>query len=406
LAALDGSAEAWHHPGERRGAVKVAAAVVVAAALVLPAAQAAERNAASPVLSFDFSQAGVIQLAWIDPLTLTKLDRPNVVLGRYTRSWSFSPGRSTLAIAAADAASDFKLRYVSIGDMRLIDELDLGDAVDAMTWLRPDRLLGLIGSNSSELAVVDPTHGALVRTVPLPGSPRQVERVPGGLVLLLATPGAFAPPVLAVADPEGGLRTVTLDRISIGEVGLQGRSPGFAVDRAHRRAFIVGGDLTIAEVNLDTLAVKYHGGTKRALAKFVVGWVRQALWLGHDLLAVSGYDRSFTAQHALGLRMVNTRIWKTRVVDRWVDDIERGSGNALFVAESDAAPWLRYVYTLRGKLRYRTQVGAAGGSLALVGPYGYVCFQGTLDRVVSAGSGRTLRVARDRHENCPQLLHG
>ena len=52
--------------------MRLAAAVVVAAAaLVLPAAQAAERKTASPVLGLDVAKGGLVRLAWFDPLTVT-----------------------------------------------------------------------------------------------------------------------------------------------------------------------------------------------------------------------------------------------------------------------------------------------------------------------------------------------
>jgi hypothetical protein len=393
--------------------VKVAAAVVVAAALVLPAAQAAERKAMPSVLGLDYAQPGLVRLAWFDPLTLRMLPRPAAQVGRYVGRWSFSPDRSVLAIAAADTldargTADFKLRFVSVGEMRGVDEVDLGNgSADSVTWLRPDRLLALVSGEPPRIAVVDPSRHVLLRSVPLPRYPDQVERLPDRLALLLGSSGSFAPAVLAVVDADGALRTVTLDRISIGTVGFEGRSPGFAVDRAGMRAFVVGADFTVAEVNLDTLGVKYHGVSKRALAKYLAGSVRQALWLGNGFLAVSGEDRSPTAEHPAGLRLVDTRRWSTRVVDRWIDHVERVPATAIFEAwSSSAAPWRVDVYGRGGTRRYRMDI--SGRQFNVEGPYGYVCADtdGSVMRIVNAGSGRTLRVPARPRPFCPYLLYG
>ncbi len=389
-----------------------AAAVLVAAALVLPAAQAAERKTASPVLGLDFGHAGSV-LAWVDPFTLAKLQRPQVSLGGSAGSWSFSPDRSTLAIGAAETTgasvrAEFKLRFVSVGEMRVIDELDLGEPqFEDVTWLRPDRLLALVRADSPRIVVVDPSRRVVLRSVSLPRTAGPVARLPDGLALLLGSDGPFAPAELAVVDADGALRSVTLDRISVGTVGHEERVPGFAVDRARGRAFVVGTDLTVAEVNLDTLAVKYHGGRTRALAKAPAGAVRQALWLGHGLLAVSGADRSWAtaATQPVGLRLMDTRNWRTRIADRWIDHIERVPGNSIFLASSaSAAPWRIDVYGLRGKRRYRLDLN--GSQLWMQGPYGYVCESSTVIRIVSASGGRTLRVPASPRPACPYLLYG
>jgi hypothetical protein len=73
------------------GAMKLAAAVVVAAALVLPAAQAADRRGAQPVLGFDAAKNGFQRLAWFNPMTLKRLRGPEARLGQSTGSWGFSP---------------------------------------------------------------------------------------------------------------------------------------------------------------------------------------------------------------------------------------------------------------------------------------------------------------------------
>src|SRR5439155_15034137 len=90
--------------GRGGGAMKLAAAVVVAAALVLPAAQAAARKGAQPVLGFDVAKNGFYRLAWFDPMALERLRGREARLGQSTGSWAFSPDRSGLAISVSQAA--------------------------------------------------------------------------------------------------------------------------------------------------------------------------------------------------------------------------------------------------------------------------------------------------------------
>jgi hypothetical protein len=130
--------------------MKLAAALVVAAALVLPAGQAAERKTLAPVLGFDVAKSGVSRLAWFDPLTLSTMRGRKAPIGRYTGSWSFSPDRSALAIAAAQTTGSerqplLKLRFVNARGMRVLGEISLGDPrVDSVSWLLSGRLLAVI----------------------------------------------------------------------------------------------------------------------------------------------------------------------------------------------------------------------------------------------------------------------
>jgi hypothetical protein len=396
--------------------MKLAAAVVVVAALVLPAAQAAEQKTVTPpVLGFDQTKTGVYRLAWFDPTTLTTLRGRKARIGRYTGSWSFSPDRSVLAVAAGQTSGTLgpllKLRFVNARGMRVLGELSLGVRdFDTVTWLRPDRLLAVVRADAS-VAVVDPSRRALVQSVPLVRPPANVARLSDGLALLLGSQDSFAPAVVAVVDAAGALRTVTLDRISIGSVvndqgRIDVRTPGFAVDTARNRAFVVGTDFTVAEVDLDTLHVVYHGGSTRSLAKYVYGPVRDAVWLGKGLLAVSGtnYSGDETKGEPVGLRLIDTRDWSTRLVDPSVGNVWRVAGSAIFFA-SGAGPSTHYdAYNMDGTLRYQLDL-ADGEWLSVEGPFGYVC--GGKDRVLrmlDVANGAQAGMAGARPA-CPTLLY-
>jgi hypothetical protein len=394
--------------------MKLAAAVVVVAAFILPAAQAAEHKTVSPVLGFDVTRTGISRLAWFDPGALETLRGRKARIGRYTGSWSFSPDRSVLAVAAGQTSGTFgpllKLRFVNARGMRVLGELGLGvRQFHTVTWLRADRLLA-VGVDSS-VAVVDPSRRVLVRSVPLVRPPVNVARLPDGLALLLGSQDSFAPAVVAVVDADGALRTVTLDRISIGSVmndqgRIDVRSPGFAVDVARHRAFVVGADFTVAEIDLETLHVAYHGSSTRSLAKVAYGPVRNAVWLGNGLLAAAGvnYSGDETKGEPVGLRLIDTRDWSTRLLDPSIGSVSRVPGSPIFFAAAPGPSTHYDAYGMDGTLRYQLDL-ADGEWLSIEGPFGYVC--GGTDRVLrmlDVGNGAQAGLVGARPA-CPSLLY-
>lgn len=132
----------------------------------------------------------------------------------------------------------------------------------------------------------------------------------------------IAPARLDVIGPDGRTRTLAVSRIRAGGEGgelNQGRSelPGFAVDRAGNRAFLVGGDGLVAAVDLGTLAVSYR---PQAHAKQASGPLREAAWLD-GIVAVTGYDASIGANGAPATRPYGLRFWDTRTGDlRTIDE--------------------------------------------------------------------------------------
>jgi hypothetical protein len=147
---------------------------------------------------------------------------------------------------------------------------------------------------------------------------------------------------LAVVDDQGTVRSVPLRAVSAGykEPAEQGgseevterREVGLAVDRAGGRAFVVAAGTPLAEVDLATLRVAYHGLSQPAsLLQRLAGWLvpaaeaklasgplRSACWLGDGLLAVWGSDARVVkdaggeptvAETPSGLKLVDTRSW-------------------------------------------------------------------------------------------------
>ena len=379
--------------------MKLAAAFAVALTLALPAASAADGQR---VLGIDTTVLGM-RLAWYDSGMLTRLPGPSVSLVNHDGSWSFSPDGRQLAIGGGRAAD---LRFVDVRRMRVIGHVALrtGFRPAGVTWFGKHRLLA---TGYSVAAVVDPQRLRVVRRTKVPGSVQGVARLADGLALLLKQDvNGFGPAKVAVLDTEGHLRAVTLDRISIGfsHVGstYEVRTPGFAVDPVTRRGFVVGADYTIAEIDLRTLSVSYHGGAARSLAKALPGPVRTARWLGNGLLAVAGMN----ALQRDGLRIVDTRDWSMRVSD--AESVNLTLGDGVLVGTAPFVPPDIAVFGMDGALRYRFKL-ANSEHFNVFGRYGYVCSGASLSKIIELASGTTLRQVEAQGLNgpvCVTLLHG
>lgn len=385
------------------------AALVIAIGLLAGGSSAATQR----VLGFDWQQK---RLAWVNPTTLAVVGK-TLPAARAACSWSFAPDHRRFVYSDCDGT----LRFVDTGAMKPLGLMHLGYRlafVDGLTWLRPDRLLALAQADGvTTLLVIDPTTRRVLRRTDL--AHQAGGRVVAGdrMVVLLRAWGSFEPARVAVIGAEGEIRTATVDRIQAGTIVNDGdestppsartTEPGFAVDPATSRAFVVSPDLLIAVVDLQTLDVAYHGAT-RSLAKAIDGPSRSATWLGNGLLAVSGVDYSTTVDGSqptitetpYGLQIVDTRTWTSRMIDpdaTWFTAVP----GALVASHSAVGETV--IWGLDGTLRQKFSF-ARNTWLDIEGGYGYVCEARTLLRVVDPSSGAT--IARPRGRSCLTLATG
>jgi hypothetical protein len=306
-------------------------------------------------------------LVRVDPVTLRRSGR-SLPVGAYTSVWAFSPDHSQVALGNWRGRP--RVRFVALGPMRSRGEVQLADRgeVDLLTWATPSRLLALVQEGSSAVApqvvTVDARAHRVLGSTPLPGWILRTEPSADGLVALSVSDDQIAPVQLAVADATGAVRTVRLEQIAGGFVSSapgsgsdvrQAELPGLAVDPAGERAYVVGADQLVAEVDLQTLAVTYHDLQQPrslfaratslrplATAKGSAGHIERALWLGNGTLALAGEDDSETtsidtrgntvihwATVPTGLKIVDTRSWSVRTIDPNVSEFSFAGGSLL-----------------------------------------------------------------------------
>ena len=385
------------------------------AALAATVALAGSAPSAAPVVGFDWSHR---RIAWFDPVTLSQLPGRKVpTSSQGVCSWALSPDRARLAYSDCNGTIGFaNLRAMKpAGSMYVTGRLG---SVDGLAWLRPDRLLatGHVDTGTT-LLVIDPVKRKILRRVPLGRQTWGRSVVGDRSVYLLAPWGSYAPAQVAVANADGDVRTVTVDRITVGTIvddadkgdpDSHTRGAGFAVDPAGGHAYVVSPDLLVADVDLATLSVDYHGPT-RVLAKSVDGPTRYARWLGGGLLAVSGADWTTSGTGAsrtsvatpYGLHIVDTRTWTVRTVDAQTDWFRAGPGVMIVERGPYGADHSAVAYGLDGRERYRVALPPEGW-YDVPGAYGYVCAKDALVRVLDAATGA--EVASPRGRSCVLLL--
>jgi hypothetical protein len=295
------------------------------------------------------------ELVRVDPDYFRPLPGPRLELGMHGYSWSYSPDRSRLVLGGFG----FGLRFVDlerfehVGDLR---ERRRGGLIVAVSWPTPRRVLAVVqerwGAGELTLAVVDPVTRTLLEWRPLSVSAGAVRAAGSrlGLALLLSSErvprrDSLGPARLLFIDARGVARSVVLGRIPAGERTVRRGSsrpvlrfvqPGLTLDRAGRRAFVVGGGAPVAEIDLSTMRVSYHEPSEpislfgrlrnwlepAAQAKGETeGPTREVRWLDHGQLAVSGFDaRGEKRSMARGLKLIDTRTWVVRTLDRGAAD--------------------------------------------------------------------------------------
>jgi hypothetical protein len=320
--------------------------------------------------------AAAPRLVEVDPATMNAIPGRAVRLGALLESvgagWAYSPDRGALAIAVHTPGSypRARVRLVALPSMRRIAKtIPLGEGwAGPLAWVSRSTLIGLVGRAPARFIVADLTRRRVVSSQLLAGEVLATERAGDRLVVLFAPNYRIGPVELVVADANGSIRSVTLDRVLGGyshEDPAQGvpeyRIPGLAVDVQGRRAYVFPDESSAAEVDLDALSVAYHEMAAPASvldrlgawlqpsadAKVIRGPSRQARWLGDGLVALTGVDyvggvdaagQPYLRSSPAGLSIVDVRNWQIGTVDpgassmRQADDLLLATGETMGLA--------------------------------------------------------------------------
>jgi hypothetical protein len=288
-------------------------------------------------------------LVGLDPRTLRPLPGRRLALTDTVAGHAWSPDGATLVLGDNDQDA---LHVIDARRMRALGKvwLDTPSPAQWIGWLGSRRVLtvvdhplGDLGTEpgDSGIALVDPLARRVLHRQNLHSRVHAVAFHGNRAVLLTGPADGIGMASLAVVDDQGKVRTAPLRAISVGykeppehtsDSVTEQRLPGLAVDPAGGRAFVVDAGTPIAEVDLATLRVAYHGLSQpvsllrrlagwfvpAAEAKLVTGPMRQACWLGDGVLAVWGFEvkarQSSVEDTPSGLKLVDTRRWTVRQV--------------------------------------------------------------------------------------------
>jgi hypothetical protein len=320
---------------------------VLAATLAVGAPAAQER----PLLGLQWgANLGPQSLLEVDPFTLAPAGRSLELGHKGVASWSGSPDGRLLALGPWD---DPRVMIVDRVSLRVVREIALrpGYYAQALVWVAPGRLLALVGScciGGGWVAAIDPERGRVLVERTVPGFVRGHARLPDRLVLLLA-PASIGPASLAVAGADARLRTAALPETLAGSRRVPGhdyrmeiRTPGLAVDPEARRAYVLGADEPVAEVDLRALRVTYHVVDRRRTlhvrTKDVRGPYRTAAWVGDGVLAFTGWNgRARGRFDPVGVHLIDTRSWQQRTLAPDAQRFEIGDGMLLVPIQTGLA---------------------------------------------------------------------
>ena len=370
------------------------------------------------------------RLTRLDPLSLRPRAGPRVWLGLYDLPWSFSPDRSRLALGSGRTSG---VIFVDVKRMRSLGIVRIG-GLSALSWLAPRRVALLTGGQAgSALVIVDPVTRRIVTRTPLTaqladGTLAAAQTVGDRLIVLAQPADTIGPTRLVVADASGSVRSVELSQVPGGWVPPQEgasrpivrfRTPALAVDPAGSKAIAFSATSPVAEVDLATLAVRYHAPSEQvALLGRLHDWLeppaaadgglgegseRRAVWLRGTLVAITGRDQTIVtnsqgqpdqAEAPAGLKLLDTSSWTLRTVSTKASSFTYTHG-LLIASEGSSDPESAglVAYGPDGTRRFRLPQRPYGFQTA--GRYGYLGAAGEYRRhrvaVVDLDTGRIVR---------------
>jgi hypothetical protein len=334
---------------------------------------------------------GVV-LARLDPASLEPISR-EVHIGEYHDAWALSPDGSQLAVGMSAPGGEKRIGIliVDLDRMKVVQRVATGIAAEAVGWLAPRLLVGALQRGGTVL--VDPVTGTIVRRWPHLSDPQGAARTRDSFALLFPNPVQ-----LAVVDSQGELRTVVLERIRLAFRNVQSDEAGLAVTFDGAQAYVVAPDGQIADVDLRTMRVSYHRvEALHGAPEQEPSWrQRRALWLGDGRLLVFGRDDFRVASGdgfagvAAGATLVDTRTWKTCLLDARASGAEFAAGRVLSYGRGVPTSRGLRAYTVEGRRAFHLLDAEAVWDVNVLGGWAYTQTPRAV-HVVDARSGKVIR---------------
>jgi hypothetical protein len=388
-------------------------AKLVAAVSALSAGAAAPAAAAEPPLLRLIDGRESDRIVRVSPRTLEPVSRP---IETFRRGWSraFSPDGRFLAYAAS--ARPARIHLIDVVRWRSAGILRRGD-IGSLRWARDDRL---IEAGASEVRVLDVPSGRLIARHTFNRFWVDIESIPNGVALVTQPRRRVTPAELLLADGDGGLRKIRLDRIESGGNRRVSLRPALAVDPAGGRAYVVAPrEPLVADVDLQSGAVAYHALGASAAKGAEEAWYRDAHWTAGGQLAITG-DRMLPPRRdgrpaagpiTYGLRLVDPRDWSVETATRRTNMLAIAGERLLANGTTWNAGWRKSTST--GLLAFDLAGGPAfsrftGKDVVVLGDHGrYAYVWVRPDRmlhVIDLRSGRTLHTRPTGPAYLPTLL--
>jgi hypothetical protein len=343
------------------------------------------------------------RLVALEPRTLVpRGDRGLTLPGwAFGREWARSPDGDRVALVPKPSETSERLFLIGTrGSLRVLGRLMLrGEDVCRLTWPSARRLLVVVTRggacytvfDSARVLVVDPLRRRVIAQHPLSARAKIVAsaRTREGLALLLAPPAGLDDARLVLVGATE-TRTIPLPRLRASadplDKSVLGTAIGLAIDRTNSRAYIVEPQGRVLDVDLAGGTVSVHSLPIRKPAIAAKGTARpmvQALWLGHGLLAVTGVGQASGGQVVpLGLRILDTDSWRSRLVDADATGMAYAGATVLAfqpffdrLGPATVAIGLRG-YSLEGSIRFRVFSGQPIAVARVQGRYAYAAGQG------------------------------
>jgi hypothetical protein len=363
------------------------------------------------------------RLVHLKPLTLDPIGRAAPLRLGGGSATAVSPNGRLLAVGTGAPG----LQLIDLRRMEEVGFVRFGGTgwVTHLDWERGTLFATVQRDTSGAVLLVDPIGLQVVQRHRIERTILAVDGSVGGTVLVTGPRSGVGQVELTVVGGKG-MSSVSVSGIfggSESENGADGYkarqvTPGLAIDREGRRAFIVAAGRTVAEISLRDLAVQHHTlsepislfGRLRnwleptAKAKLIEGPQRKAAWLGDAVIAVTGADYSTVTDangepqvhvRAAGLSFIDTSDWSVSTINRETSDFTLFEATLLAFGDTSwGDPAARGVglvgYDYRGRELFRVLKGRRVGWVEAAGDLAYVVIDERRRTIVNALSGRIL----------------